>query len=313
MSLSLRLLVLEVSYSVRCTQPWTRRFHRGWLANGGNMLKRVTLLILMGMSLVPAAVASAQEAAPIPAPVPTQEPTGLGTDSAMDLLANSCFNGSMQACDDLYGRSPADSAYETYGDTCAGRQSADSGQFCVDAFTDTAANPTPTTPEQEMAEESFGQYLGEEYPDAMDIRSGPWCTLSEGLYKATCFTEVDGAVVMAEGYLDFGDGTYDGWLSAEQLNAQIQAVDAFGAWVEDTYGLTLAPPVGDRNDPWCLVNTDGSLPEEILAQGVNYGSVVASALARSDDTMGCAVATTDGQHVFAVAQVDSSGAPAERR
>lgn len=51
----------------------------------------------------------------------------------------------MQACDDLYVRSPADSAYEAYGDSCAGRQSADSGQFCAGVFTDTAANPTPTT------------------------------------------------------------------------------------------------------------------------------------------------------------------------
>jgi hypothetical protein len=76
-------------------------------------------------------------AAPVPAPAPTQQPTGLGTDAAMDVLATTCFNGTMQACDDLYSRSPAGSAYETFGDTCAGRQPAATGRHCTDVFTDT--------------------------------------------------------------------------------------------------------------------------------------------------------------------------------
>ena len=118
------------------------------------MFKRVAALILVGMGLVPA-VASAQGAEPsattppVPAPAPTEQPTGLGTDGAMDLLANACFNGTMQACDDLYDQSPASSAYETYGDTCAGRQPAATGVYCTAVFTDTVVqqtSPTTTTP-----------------------------------------------------------------------------------------------------------------------------------------------------------------------
>ena len=117
------------------------------------MHKRLAAFILVGMGLVPAAAASAQAAAPptttpapVPAPAPTQQPTGLGTDAAMDLLANACFNGTMQACDDLYDQSPAGSAYETYGDTCAGRQPAATNRFCTTVFTDTNVQQTSPTP-----------------------------------------------------------------------------------------------------------------------------------------------------------------------
>ena len=67
-------------------------------------------------------------------PPATQEPDGLGSDPTMDAFADACYAGDMQACDDLYDESPFGSAYEAYGDTCAGRQPAGSGQYCVDAF-----------------------------------------------------------------------------------------------------------------------------------------------------------------------------------
>ena len=57
-------------------------------------------------------------------PVP---PDDLGDDPDLDSLAQSCFDGDLVACDQLYLQSPADSAYETYGDTCAGRQEAGHG------------------------------------------------------------------------------------------------------------------------------------------------------------------------------------------
>jgi hypothetical protein len=64
----------------------------------------------------------------------------------MDLLAIACFNGTMQACDDLYDESPVGSAYEAFGDTCAGRQPAATGRYCAEVFTDTVAQQTtPTT------------------------------------------------------------------------------------------------------------------------------------------------------------------------
>ena len=73
------------------------------------MFKRLAAFILVAMGGLLPAVASAEggpspKSTPpaAPAPAPTEQPTGLGTDGAMDLLANACFNGTMQACDDLY-------------------------------------------------------------------------------------------------------------------------------------------------------------------------------------------------------------------
>jgi hypothetical protein len=89
-------------------------------------------------------------------PPPTLQPTGLGTDPALDVLAQSCYDGDMGACDDLWRRSDQDSAYRDYGDTCAGRQPPLTTNWCVDSFpgepattivpTSTAATPTSTAP-----------------------------------------------------------------------------------------------------------------------------------------------------------------------
>ncbi|MFV0308204.1 MAG: hypothetical protein ACK5OX_10730 [Desertimonas sp.] len=67
-------------------------------------------------------------------PAPTLEPTGLGSDLTLDTLAQYCHGGAMQACDDLFAQSPEASAYQAYGDTCAGRQPADTGAYCVVSF-----------------------------------------------------------------------------------------------------------------------------------------------------------------------------------
>jgi hypothetical protein len=63
-------------------------------------------------------------------------PDGLGDDPALDELAQGCYDGDMQACDDLYARSVSDSLYELYGGTCAGRQDVSEVDtvFCTDAF-----------------------------------------------------------------------------------------------------------------------------------------------------------------------------------
>ena len=67
-------------------------------------------------------------------PPPTEEPGGLGTDGALDELAEECYDADMQACDDLYEQAPADSEYEAYGDTCAGRQPEQTRRYCSDVF-----------------------------------------------------------------------------------------------------------------------------------------------------------------------------------
>jgi hypothetical protein len=40
----------------------------------------------------------------------------------------------MQSCDDLYDDSDAGSDYETYGDSCAGRQETGTFVYCTDKF-----------------------------------------------------------------------------------------------------------------------------------------------------------------------------------
>jgi hypothetical protein len=59
-------------------------------------------------------------------------PTGLGTDAALDRYAQDCFEGDLQACDDLYFLSTPMSGYEEYAVTCGGRTRAYALAYCPD-------------------------------------------------------------------------------------------------------------------------------------------------------------------------------------
>jgi hypothetical protein len=63
---------------------------------------------------------------------PATPPGTLGPDPVLDAYAAGCFDGEMQACDDLYYESPPMSKYEEYAVTCGGRVK----QFAVMACTD---------------------------------------------------------------------------------------------------------------------------------------------------------------------------------
>ena len=67
-------------------------------------------------------------------PRATLPPDHLGSDPAFDRLARRCFDGDMQACDDLFADSASNSLYEAYGDTCAGRQAPATDLYCTAAF-----------------------------------------------------------------------------------------------------------------------------------------------------------------------------------
>jgi hypothetical protein len=67
-------------------------------------------------------------------PDPTVSPDGLGSDPALDVLALGCYAGDMQACDNLYDAADAGSDYQTYGDTCAGRQASGTLDYCTETF-----------------------------------------------------------------------------------------------------------------------------------------------------------------------------------
>ncbi|MGR7025438.1 hypothetical protein [Geodermatophilus sp. URMC 62] len=62
-------------------------------------------------------------------PVP---PGDLGSDPVLDGYAQSCFDGDLQACDDLFAESAPLSAYEEYATTCGGRVKAYDVPFCAD-------------------------------------------------------------------------------------------------------------------------------------------------------------------------------------
>lgn len=52
---------------------------------------------------------------------PPVEPADLGPDEVLDAYAQGCFDGDLQACDDLMYGSPPLSDYEEYAGTCGGR------------------------------------------------------------------------------------------------------------------------------------------------------------------------------------------------
>jgi hypothetical protein len=63
---------------------------------------------------------------------PATPPGTLGPDPVLDAYAADCFEGEMQACDDLFYESPPMSDYEQYAVTCGGRVK----QFALMACTD---------------------------------------------------------------------------------------------------------------------------------------------------------------------------------
>lgn len=62
-------------------------------------------------------------------PVP---PVDLGADPELDQLAQECFAGDLDSCDDLYVESPPLSAYEEYAATCGGRIKTYGVPYCSD-------------------------------------------------------------------------------------------------------------------------------------------------------------------------------------
>lgn len=81
-------------------------------------------------------------------PAPTLEPVGLGDDPELDALAQECFDGDLVACDELFDLAvgPDQFDYSTYADTCAGRQPAGSGRWCVDLLDAPPASTQPVEP-----------------------------------------------------------------------------------------------------------------------------------------------------------------------
>jgi hypothetical protein len=65
---------------------------------------------------------------------PPEAPPG-GGDATLTGLADDCYNGDMQACDDLFLQTEAGSELEDYGDTCGKRFDVSHG-FCTTAITD---------------------------------------------------------------------------------------------------------------------------------------------------------------------------------
>jgi len=69
-------------------------------------------------------------------PPAASSPEGLGTDTALNDLAQRCFDGDMTSCDELFIESPFGSDYEAYGNTCGQRvpEAEVDGRDCVIIF-----------------------------------------------------------------------------------------------------------------------------------------------------------------------------------
>jgi hypothetical protein len=80
---------------------------------------------------------SAPSSSPSGAPeeVPAGQPPGtLGDDPELDVLVEGCFAADWTACDTLYFDSDVGTEYESYGETCGGRNEPVSGG-CEDRYT----------------------------------------------------------------------------------------------------------------------------------------------------------------------------------
>ncbi|MGH9138242.1 MAG: hypothetical protein ACRD0G_14535, partial [Acidimicrobiales bacterium] len=107
---------------------------------------------------------------PEPEPGPGGEPVppeGLGTDPELDALAQSCYAGDMDACDDLYAEADSGSDYQVYGDTCGGRQPENTGRYCrdlEDVVPGTGVEP-PTTAIDDTTTTEFDDTTTTEFDD----------------------------------------------------------------------------------------------------------------------------------------------------
>ncbi|SFL23573.1 hypothetical protein [Geodermatophilus ruber] len=69
----------------------------------------------------------------VPADVPAGQPPGtLGDDASLDALAEACFEEDWAACDELFFSSDVGSEYESYGNTCGGRN--EPAGFCASLY-----------------------------------------------------------------------------------------------------------------------------------------------------------------------------------
>jgi hypothetical protein len=69
--------------------------------------------------------------APDPPPAATPD-----QGAELTALAQDCYEGSMEACDDVFRDSPLGSELEDYGNTCGGRMPEPRGRYCVNAIDD---------------------------------------------------------------------------------------------------------------------------------------------------------------------------------
>lgn len=64
-------------------------------------------------------------------PVPPPAADDPDYDEQLDALAQSCFDGAVGSCDDLYYTTPVGTVYEWYGSTCGGRLDALTSGTCI--------------------------------------------------------------------------------------------------------------------------------------------------------------------------------------
>jgi hypothetical protein len=87
-----------------------------------------------------------------------------GSDPALDALHDACEDGDFAACDQLYLESPPGSGYQTFGDTCGGRN--EPSGFCVKVYADDGADAAG---EDDGLPDDFEATTAEEYATALGL------------------------------------------------------------------------------------------------------------------------------------------------
>jgi hypothetical protein len=111
---------------------------RGLLVGGGVLV--AVLLLVVAMSVLggddgsPTTPINSSGSTDSPETTAPPKEGEYGSDPALDALYDACKDGDFASCDQLYKDSPYGSGYQTFGDTCGGRN--EPSGYCVKVYAD---------------------------------------------------------------------------------------------------------------------------------------------------------------------------------
>jgi hypothetical protein len=88
-----------------------------------------------------------------------------GSDPALDALYDACEDGDFASCDQLYLDSSSGSGYQTFGDTCGGRN--EPSGYCVKVYADDGDDSAGAT--EDTLPDDFEQTMADTYASALGL------------------------------------------------------------------------------------------------------------------------------------------------